>query len=421
MLKFKKGLFNLEKLLFFLTILLLPTQLGKHFWPEASFIYSLRIDYLSPAIYFWDLLALALIATYSLSVYLGSKKTNLNLKAVTLFGIFLLTQFLSVIMAVNPMASGVRLKEYLIVVMFGVYIASVDFSEIKNYFFSGLFFAVLFLCLLGIAQFLAGHSIGFWILGERDFSVTTPLVAKFNFYDRVFLRPYATFSHPNLLGGFLILSLPILMAGISRKLNNLKLILGLLVSTTVLITFSRPALLLAGIQAVFTYRRLWKLILIFLCLVAPLLIVRFASIFTFDSLAVLRRQELADYAVDLFLKNPFFGIGLNNFINLLAMDKVLVGTSRFLQPVHNIFLLVSSETGVLGLAGFMALFIFAIWENAKKQDKLSKILTGDLLMVILLGFFDHYFITLPQGQRLLFLILGLSFNSLVLHKKKTET
>lgn len=410
MFRLKKVLDNLEKLLFFLAILFLPTQLGKHFWPPASFIYSLKIDYLSPTIYFWDLIVLALLGVYLLAAYLGFRKVSLNKNACILFGFFFLIQILSLFSAVNYAATLVRLKEYLVVILFGVYVASIDFSRMKAYFISGLFLAVLLSCLLGIGQFLLGRSLGLWVLGERSFNVITPLVAKFNFYDRVFLRPYGTFSHPNLFAGFLILSLPILMAGIKRELNSLKLLLSLAVSTTVLITFSRPALLLAGLQIGFIYKRLWKIILIAAVLMSPLLVVRFASIFTFDTLALLRRQELADYALELFFKNPGLGNGLNNFINLLAQDKVLVGTSRFLQPVHNIFLLVLSETGLLGLAGLLSLFAFGIWENHKKNDKFSRVLTANLLMIMLLGFFDHYFLTLPQGQRLLFLVLGLSLN-----------
>lgn len=355
---------------------------------------------------------MALVGVYLLAVYFGFKKFSINKNAGILFGFFFLVQALSLLSAANYVATLVRLKEYLIVILFGIYVSGIDFKKTKGYLFSGLFLAVLFSCLLGIGQFLSGRSVGFWLLGERQFNVVTPLVAKFNFYDRVFLRPYATFSHPNLFAGFLVLSLPMLMVGIKKEFNSLKLLLSLIVSTTVLITFSRPAVLLAGIEVIFIYKRFWKIILIFAALILPLLVVRFASIFTFDSLAVLRRQELAEYAIELFFRNPALGNGLNNFINLLAADKVLVGTSRFLQPVHNIFLLVLSETGLLGLAGFLSLFVFGIWENHKKKDKFSKVLTANLLMVILLGFFDHYFLTLPQGQRLLFLVLGLSLNLL---------
>src|SRR5438105_4334390 len=40
----------------FLLLFLLPTQLGKHFWPEFSFVQGLRIDYLSPTLYVTDML-----------------------------------------------------------------------------------------------------------------------------------------------------------------------------------------------------------------------------------------------------------------------------------------------------------------------------------------------------------------------------
>src|SRR4051812_29891213 len=49
---------NFSSLLYFLLLLLLPTQLGKHFWPPFAFVHGLRIDYLSPTVYLTDLLLL---------------------------------------------------------------------------------------------------------------------------------------------------------------------------------------------------------------------------------------------------------------------------------------------------------------------------------------------------------------------------
>jgi len=311
--------------------------------------------------------------------------------------------------AVNPGSSLVRLKDYSMAGLFALYLASVSFPEVKKLFFSALTLSVLFTCLLAVTQFLLGHSIGLWILGERDFSVTTPLIARFTFYEQVFLRPYATFSHPNLLAGFLITTLPLVVYESSRVLNKFRTLLSLLVASTTLITFSRPGLILMTIQIAVLFRRFWKLLLILGVVITPLVFVRLVSVFTFDTLAVLRRQELSEYAIKLFLENPLAGVGLNNFINVLAADEVLVGTSRFLQPAHNIILLILSETGISGMIGVAAIFGWALWNNLFARDKLSKVLLGNLLMIVFLGLFDHYFLTLPQGQRLLFLTLGLSF------------
>lgn len=401
-----KNLHDLEKLLFFLTILFLPTQLGKHFWPAFSFIFSLRIDYLSPTVYFWDLLVLGLVIIWGLS---RNEKPGINHKFLFFLLFFLLTQSVSVLVAENPAGSLVRLKEYAIAGLFGFYLASSKFSKLKNLFAAGLILGVIFTCLLAITQFLTGSSLGFWILGEREFSVAAPLIAKFNFYEQIFLRPYATFSHPNMLAGFLIITMPWVLYGLPLKFKNTGLMLGLLISSTIFITFSRPGLILMAAQSAYLFRRFWKLMLILGVTVSPLVIVRLSSVFTFDTLAVLRREELSAYAIKLFMENPLFGIGLNNFINVLAADQVLVGTSRVLQPAHNIFLLVSAETGIFGLLGILGLSGIAFWNNFRRTDVFSRILLGNLLVIIFLGFFDHYFLTLPQGQRLLFMVLGLSF------------
>lgn len=409
--KIKIPLHKLEKLLFFLTVLFLPTQLGKHFWPSFSSIYSLRIDYLSPTIYFWDLLVLSLVLVQVLRLLIKDSKSRINQTAAIVFSFFLLTQFTSIFFAENPGASLVRLKEYAVAILFGLYLASANFTYIKKPLLTGLLIAAVFSCFLGITQFLTGSSLGFWLLGERTFDVTTPLIAKFNFYDRVFLRPYATFSHPNMLAGFLAAILPLLLAGLERSLVGFKIMLSLLITSTVFITFSRPGLIFLSVYLAVCFKRFWKALIVLAVLTAPLIFVRFTSILTFDSLAVLRRQELSEFAIKLFLSNPILGVGLNNFINSLASTEVLVGTSRFLQPVHDIFLLNLSETGVVGFTGFAVMFLAAFLENSQKKLLFNKALSGSLLVIIFLGLFDHYFLTLPQGQRLLFMVIGLSLGS----------
>lgn len=407
-LKLTQYLHNLEKLFFFLTILFLPTQLGKHFWPEFSSVYSLRIDYLSPTIYFWDLLVLFLLLVHLLKLQFTTSPLKINKTAGVILLLFLLTQFASIFSAVNPGASLVRLKEYFIVGLFALYIASSNFEIIRKPLITGLLIAVVFSCFLGISQFLTGGSLGLWVLGEREFSIATPLISKFNFYERIFLRPYATFSHPNLFSGFLIAALPILLAGLSSSLRGFKVMLTLLLSSTVFITFSRPGFILVSIYFTVLFKRFWKLLLLLAVVIAPIIMVRFVSIFTYDTLAVLRRQELSEFALKIFFLHPFLGVGLNNFINSLASTEVLVGTSRFLQPVHNIFLLSLSETGLFGILGFLTLLGSAAWFNLRRPNPLSAGLLTSLLIIIFLGLFDHYFLTLPQGQRLLFLIAGLS-------------
>lgn len=375
-----------ENSLFFLTLLFLPTQLGRHFWPDFSFVYSLRVDYLSPAIYFWDLLALVLVCLWVF------RKPSVNKRALNLLFLFMLALSLSLFNAGNPAAGFVRLEQYGIAGLFGVYLAS---QKIIPKMWLPLFLGIMVQTLIAVAQTVFGSTVGLWILGERSFTITTAGIAKFDFYGREFLRPYATFPHPNVLAGYLLVTAVML----SGKKSFWPAVVSLVGIT---LAMSRTAIAAGFVALLLIAQRKWKIFaLILILLLSPVLFTRFSSIFNFDSLSFLRREELLGAAWELFLKNPFFGIGLNNFIPALA-DNLIAGPSRFLQPVHNIFLLTLAEAGLFGLAG---LIIFMAYPLIKSRNFCI------WLIIIFLGMFDHYFLTLPQGYRLLFTVWGLSFVS----------
>ncbi len=388
---------NLKKVeqgLFFLTLLFLPTQLGRHFWPQFSFVYSLPIDYLSPTLYFWDILVLCLWVVFLIS---GKHISRL---ALIFFYFFILTQAISLVF--NTDASGVgliRLEQYTIAGLFGVYIASSKFKIQNSKFSLPLSMALLGESVLAIMQFLKGGSLGFWILGERAFSLSTPAIAKFDFYGREFLRPYGTFPHPNVLAAFMLISLMLL------PIRRWSLVLG---GLTILLTVSRVALIAGFALVMFIFKKNRKLVILFVLFLLPVLYTRYASIFNFDNLTFLRREQLSLTAFTLWTKHPLFGVGLNNFIPSAA-DFLLSGPNRFLQPVHNIFLLSLSETGLIGLVGLISLIGYPIFKLVKFQISNFKFQILTIwATIIFLGMFDHYFLTLPQGYRLLFLVWGLS-------------
>ncbi len=379
------ALANLEKYLLFLTLLFLPTQLGRHFWPEFSYVYSLPIDYLSPTLYFWDLLVVALLIIWIL------RRPKINWLAVNLLLIFLLTQAVSLVGADNVGAGLVRLEQYLVTGLFGVYIASAKWKSISANLYWPLALAILFESVLAIAQFIKGGTLGFWILGERIFTISTPGIAKFDFYGSEFLRPYGTFPHPNVLAAFMVISS--LLIG--------KRMVVFLAGLATLLTFSRVAILAGSAAALVLLNRRGRIILVaVLIILLPLLYTRYSSLLNFDNLTLLRREELSLSALSIWQSSPIFGVGLNNFIPT-ASDQILAGPSRFLQPVHNIFLLALAEAGILGLLGLLGLLGYPIFRR-------SFLLIW--AVIISLGLFDHYFLTLPQGYRLLFLVWGLSFS-----------
>jgi len=394
-----------ETVFLFLTLLFLPTQLGKHFWPHFSYIYSLKIDYLSPVLYLWDLSVIGLLIVWILS------RPAVNKSALNLLLLFLLTQVLSLLGADNPGAGLVRLEQYLVAGSFGLFLASQDFKGLLKRIYWPLGLGILGESVIGILQFIKGGSIGFWILGERAFNISTPGIAKFDFYGRQFLRPYATFPHPNVLAGFVLIGISIIyqVIGKSHGLARLALVFG---GITVFFAMSRVAILVGLILTALFVKRKWLIGLgLLILLLSPVLFTRFSSLFNFDNLTLLRREEQIGAALQIFLKYPVAGVGLNNFIPTIAND-LTVGPSRFLQPVHNIFLLALSETGLVGLGGLVILIGFPLVKlfqlHAIRPTLFSILMSW--LIILFLGMFDHYLLTLPQGYRLLFLVWGVTLS-----------
>lgn len=408
-----------ESALLFLALLFLPTQLGKHFWPQFSYVYSLTIDYLSPTIYFWDLLVTGLLFVSLL------QRKPVNKLAFNLFLLFILTNILSLFplfgQSINFGAGLVRLEQIIIAGLFGVYLAGIDLVKQKFVIFYSLLLSIFFESMLALGQFLAGHTLGFWALGERAFTLSTPAIATFDFQGRLFLRPYATFPHPNVLAAFMLIGPFVLFLFFQKNSYKLKKsVLGLVVllaASAIFISESRTTLVAGFLALIFLLkskriapfsRKFLALGLFLIGVASPFLYTRFSSIFNFDNLTLLRREELMGVALNLFIKNPLLGVGINNFIPAAA-DQLLIGPSRFLQPVHNIFLLQLSETGLVGLLGLLGLIGLPIWMLIKRKSFQANFLITIWGIIIFLGLFDHYFLTLPQGYRLLFLIWGLSF------------
>lgn len=395
---------KLEQLLFFFTVLFLPTQLSKHLWPSFSNIFSIRTDYFAPVIYGWDLLVAILLVVFFY------QRKRFKATPLFLFLFFLLSQVISFFIIGNIGAGFVRLEQYLIIGLFGVYIASQSFQVIKKPLYFGLVGSVFYSAVLAITQVLNGGTLGLWILGERTFSLDTISIATFDWYGQVFLRAYATFPHPNVLAAFFLIAVGLIIwlrdEKVKSKYLEFEWIVLIIGSFGLVLTFSRVALVFFGFIFAYLLKNRIKLLGIIFLFLLPFLYVRFHSAFNFDQLSFIRREELAMQAFSMINNNIVFGVGLNNFIFQLAYSSPVSGEIRFLQPVHNIFLLNQVETGVIGTIGLTMLIGFAVFNVWNHQRK--KLLLFIWISILGLGFFDHYFLTLAQGQRLLFLVWGIS-------------
>lgn len=113
------------------------------------------------------------------------------------------------------------------------------------------------------------------------------------------------------------------------------------------------------------------------------------------------------------LSHPAFGVGLQQFFYFESVYQTRF-TAVYLQPVHNIYLYLFAQIGLVGGALFMFFtgsVLVSLWR--KSQGK-SQTLTFYRAMLVLIlgvlftGLFDHFFLTTQQGELLFTVILGMS-------------
>jgi O-antigen ligase len=333
--------------------------------------------------------------------------------AVTL-GIFVIL-IISAIFSVNPFAAIYGIFKFSEFLLLGIFISSEIKIDRKIIFLFVI--TVIYESLIAIAQFLNQASLNsfFYFLGERMFTGQTPGIANASINGELVLRPYGTFSHPNVLAGFLVIEMIFLLFYFFKqnKKQKIYILSALIIGTIALfITLSRVAIILWIFLALFiilkknridkkiTYVFFGVFMLFIFLFFNTHLFQRFSQIDLTDE-AFTQRQTFLREASSMFLKHPLVGVGINNFIpNIPYIDRPSGSSS--LQPVHNIFALNLVETGIVGFIAFLTFLFYTIRKISKKS-----FLILCLISIFFLGLFDHYFLTLQQGQLLLTLVLGL--------------
>ncbi len=427
----------------------IPTQLGKHFWPTFAYVAGQRVDYLSPTIYITDILIFLIFFCVISKTFFkrhpefisGSfllrfrnpfgipraSEFGMTSKSALVFLAILLYLSLGIFFSKSPLNGWYELLKLLELGFFAWLVSK------ERAIFSLLFWAfgigVIVEGTLALLQFFHQGSLqGIWyFLGERFYSASTPGIANATIHGQLLLRPYATFPHPNVFAGYLVIAmlflLPYVFSLRERSESKGRKVLAILAvifgSVVLLLTFSRTAIVVFFALAVmyvylkFVTLRIWTLLGICILVLGiffdPLLNGRFTDIHGYME-AVTIRDLLAQSSWWMFVNHPLFGVGLGNFLPSLPYylpRNVLFG---LLQPVHNIFLFVLAETGIAGLGVFLLVLYKAFtnsWKN--KTTPLFQFSLLSLLAICLIGMTDHYFLTLQQGQLLFVLILGISF------------
>lgn len=298
--------------------------------------------------------------------------------------------------------------------------------DVKTSFFV-LIFSGLFQAVIAILQYVRQADLGLRFLGETVLSPELFNVAVFMADGEKIMRPYGTTSHPNVLALFLFMAVFICYFFYVKNDKFSHSGIGLFVYSVLLfgllLTFSRVIVFVWALGAVLRWvifnkkftRLAENLSLRNLTVATFAVLVLFSILFlpqVMERLDVSPQEEAVSLRgfynkVSLFEK-PFWGVGAGNFVNWFKEINPGLAPNLY-QPVHNIYLLIFSETGILGLAALLLFIVFLARDYLKLEFEQPFQYSFFIIFISLLffGLFDHFLWTLQQGRIILFLTMGL--------------
>lgn len=391
---FKDWLKKINLLFLSTFVFFLPSQLGKHFFFSFSYLNGIRVDYLAPTLYLTDVL-------FFFIFFLNWKKIRVNFFSKK-FIFFILISVINFSIAKNKLVFLYFYSRMIELILIYLIFKKTSFPpKLFLYLITGSSLLQLF---LAINQFISGQSLQgfFYYLGERFFNLSTPGVAKTSLQGKEFLRPYGSFSHPNSLAGFFcLLYFFVLTENRFQPFFFIKFFFLLISSLLILFSFSKLAIVTFLIlNFIFFAKKIKKCQP---CFLSKILIIFFVSLIFLssqnDPLTIKKRLFLFNQTLSLIKQNFIFGVGNGHY--LIAQNQ-LNNQGSYIdlinQPVHNIFLLFFSEWGIFSLY-----FLYLIFLKLKKPGINFFILT----VVLITGFFDHYWLTLIQNELVLAVVFGL--------------
>src|SRR3989339_156544 len=362
----------------------LPMQLAKHFWPDFSYLFGMRIDYLSPALYLSDLAILA-----ALTIWIKQHQyINPKLKTAPVL-LFLVVLIINFFVASSHYLFFFRLLQYLKIVTLILLFSRINQTQFR-FFINGLIVTTWLALVLSVTQIWhQGSMQGLWyFLGERSFTINSPGIATVSLSGHKLLRAYAFFSHPNSLSGFY---LPLVFVFLHLK----KPLMAITAILLVLLSFSKFTIVLLALSLLFWFWQ--KNSSCRLCRFGQIGFIIWLILSSFllkgDPLS-LSSRFVSYHQAWLFIVSHSLGLGLGHYLH--------ANLHPFRQPVHNVLLLLTLELGWL-IWPFIVYYGQQLFKIAQR-NRLSLLL---LAVLFSLASFDHYLITLNQNVLLLGVIIGL--------------
>lgn len=431
---------KIEKPLFYLLLFCIPFQTRKILW-YSGWRFN---EWQSIGIYATDILLGLLLLFWMFnffyakrhvagSKYYGKEKSILHTKYYTLqspsFYLFLFLIF-SAISIKNSSNFAISWFEWFKLVEFIIFFFYLKNYAINNFGFTRSLFAIfyggLFQGVIATIQYVKQSSLGLRYLGESILGLDIKGIASFyDVYGDRIIRAYGTTPHPNIVAAYLFLALfAFYFIWFYKRANYDKVLLcGHLLSLWgFFLTFSRTAIFILGLNYLicggllfFKFKdlkskKIWDLVIytgfimaLFAVLYWPQIISRIQVSGEDDAIKL--RNFYNKESVQML---SLTGTGIGDFVNELTVRSPML-PNYLVQPVHNIYLLVYSETGVFGISAFILFLIFLI-KDFLVRTKLERLHHYSLLLLLssllFMGFFDHFLWSLQQGRFVLWLVLA---------------
>jgi hypothetical protein len=436
---------NAEMILIVVFFLTFSFNVRKVFLTPYSFLNGRFNEYMTISFSWADLLMLAIIIIYTTKLIIsqvinsyytspgqeivGEKSFN-NVSRETLFLlIFLAWVGISIFWSQYKPIAIYRFLSFAEILLFAI--VAVNNLRNRHWLKIAVFALVLnglFQSFLGIAQFIHNGSLGFHFLGESIIGPNIDGVAKIIISGEKHVRVYGTFPHPNILAGFLLIPLFLILGEIISRFNRVShetflaylpdwLLRTILLPVTLAfgMSLSRSAFLglLAGLAIYFLRIPLSRLpikmdkanlskivLLVAASAIVLILLINNTSFFSNQSFKERQLYKIVSY--ETISRHAITGVGVGQFVLNEFFLHPNLATWQY-QPVHDAYLLIFSELGFVGFIFFL-LWIFSImkWGNDKNIGNTGVLLTFSVYYCIMfsflvISFFDHYFWDIRQG------------------------
>ncbi len=312
----------------------------------------------------------------------------------------------------------------------------------KKYIFTCILFSGLVQSIIALQQLFQQKIVANKWFGIAEHLTETLGTSVVEFMDQRFLRVYGLLPHPNILAGFLFLTifsaiyLWIDIHSEKKKekwinflnTNNIKevifILITLVLSTYALLaTFSRSAVLaliisLFSVLLINIFKNKWIIVQIIIKYIVLFIVIFYSFNLYFPNLWNVRLEitgrleaQSIEERVDSFsqinlqdTQHTIFGqgLGMNTYFTYNTNN---LSNAYDAQPIHNIFILLFAEIGIIGVFILLSI-VKKIIESASDIDLIS---SSILLGFAIIGLFDHYIWTSYIGWLLSCLAISLLY------------